>query len=243
MIIVDCIQASQEWHQARRGVPSASNFDKILTPKKCEPSASQDKYIDQLIGDTLSLYYPPAAESFTNSAIRHGQQTEAEARRWVSKELLCDIEQVGFCLTDDGRFGFSPDGLIGEDSGLELKCPMEVTQVGYIRGGVVPSDYKPQVHGPLLIGGGLLKVMASPTIDEVIARFAVRGLKARHVPSKIKSWWFGSYHPGLPALLLKSTPDEFTAKLGAELERFWPKYQAALSLVQGGSPCSISPAP
>ncbi len=138
-------------------------------------------------------------------------------------EYDCTVTQVGFIMTDDERFGCSPDGMIlgdvcpncnGEPTGLpcitcgglkrwpvngalELKCPTGKVHVGYLRGGVLPSEYRPQVHGELLI-------TCAPWVD------------------------FMSYCPGLPPFVTRVTPDDFTIALRDAMELFWSKYQAAL---------------
>lgn len=153
MTVIDCEQYSDAWWSAHRGVPTASRFAKIVTPKLARYSASAAELICRLIAETLTtepLADQGAPESY---AIRRGNQLEPEARRWYEFECGLDVRQVGLCLTDDGRFGCSPDGLVGEDGGLELKCPLPATHVAYLLEGKVPDDYMPQVHGSLIVTG------------------------------------------------------------------------------------------
>jgi len=153
MKIIECEQGSSEWFEARKGVPTASRFGMVLTAKTMRLSAQADELINQLIGEKLSLIPPEGVEHFTNRAIRWGEQTEDEARAWYSLETNHDVQQVGFCLTDDGRFGCSPDGLIGDDGVLELKCPQAATQVSYLLAGGLPSEYRAQCAGALIVTG------------------------------------------------------------------------------------------
>lgn len=152
MRIIECDQYSEAWWQSRRGVPTASEFGNIITPAKGEASKSMYPYACRLIAD---LYRPDygLAEEYVTGAMRNGTLMEPEARKWYAFETGSDVRQVGFCLTDDGRFGCSPDALVGEDGALELKCPEPHTHVGYLLGGVLPNDYKPQVHGHLIVTG------------------------------------------------------------------------------------------
>lgn len=143
-------QLSKEWFDVRRGVPTASNADKIITPKTGKPSASSEKYIDRLIADMYDPAYGTEVQ-FTNYAMDRGNRLEPEARKFIAMELDCELTQVGFCLSDCGRFGMSPDALIGTESTLELKVPLPETHVGYLRAGTLPDDYKPQVHFQLLV--------------------------------------------------------------------------------------------
>src|SRR5262249_4377321 len=76
---------------------------------------------------------------------------EPEARRYYEFETGSDVREVGFCMSDCGRFGCSPDGLVGDDGGLELKHPKAATQIKYLDAGVVPPKYLPQVHFSLFV--------------------------------------------------------------------------------------------
>ena len=146
-------QKSEEWVKLRLGVPTASDFDKIMTPKKMELSKSATKLAYRLIGEKLSPYLPERAESFMTRAMEWGVQTEAEARNFYAMETDLVINNGGFCLSDDGNFGCSPDALVGDDGLLELKCPESGTHVEYLCDQIIPDEYKPQVHGQLIVTG------------------------------------------------------------------------------------------
>ena len=152
MKIVECIQCSPEWWLARRGVPTASDFDKILTPKTQKASASQEPFINQLIAERFATVWPDES-GFVSSAMANGIENEPIARAWYEFEHDCDVTEVGFCLSDCGRFGCSPDGLVGDEGGIELKCPSLETHVKYLREGVLPAEYRCQVHGEILVTG------------------------------------------------------------------------------------------
>lgn len=194
-------QYSPEWWEVRRGIPTASQFDKILTPTG-KASAQADDYAAELIGDICCLNPNFLTERPMTRAMANGRDMEPEARRWFEMEKECRVQQVGFCVSDDGRFGCSPDGLVGEDSVLELKCPMAKTQVKYLLDGGLPAEYRPQCHGHLLVTG-------RPVV------------------------WFCSYAPGLPGLIVKVVPDEYTVKLAAALAVFSEKFQAAKAKIGG----------
>jgi hypothetical protein len=153
MIYHNVTQASPEWHILRKGVPTASNFDRIMTPKQRKLSSSVDGYIADLIGDKFSLYGPENPQSYLSSPMRHGTETEEEARRFYCLEKGLELHNGGFCLTDDGRFGASPDSLVGDDGCLELKCPQAGTQAAYLLDGGLPVAYLCQVHGQLIVTG------------------------------------------------------------------------------------------
>lgn len=153
MRIIDCVQGTPEWFEARRGIPSASNFSRILTPKTLKPAAAAEDYVHELVAESIRLDPPYFTERPQSRAMQHGTDCEPEARRWLEMDLNLEVRQVGFCVTDDGRFGCSPDGLIGDDSGVEIKCPQPKTHVSYLLNGVLPDEYRLQVAGAMLVTG------------------------------------------------------------------------------------------
>ncbi len=213
MIFHDVEQGSDTWFSLRRGIPTASEFSRIITPAKGQTGGPGSKsYIAQLIGERLAIHLPVGAPSYTSRAMDHGREFEAEARRLFAFETNLEIGNGGFCQTDDLRFGSSPDGLIASEpdrilnppaAALELKCPQPETHAGYLLDGdILPVDYKYQVHGHLLVTGA-------------------------------PCCWFMSYCPGMRPLLLKIEPDETTEKLRAALEDFHGRLIAALAKVKG----------
>lgn len=143
-------QYSPEWWAVRRGVPTASEFSRILTPAKWQYAAGAETYACELVGQHYDLTYGEVTE-YATAAMRNGTIMEPEARRYYSLQTGTDVRQVGFCLTDCGRFGCSPDGLVGDDGGLELKHPLPATQVKWLYAGIVPAEYLAQIQGALLI--------------------------------------------------------------------------------------------
>jgi hypothetical protein len=149
MRVIDCVQGTPEWFQARCGIPSASNFDKIITTKG-EPSKQAEKYLYKLAGERVSK---TIEESYQNGAMQRGVEMEDEARQLYQIVTDCQVDKVGFCVTDDGNAGCSPDGLVGTDGGMEIKCPNMATHVGYLIDGKLPIDYFQQVQGGLYVTG------------------------------------------------------------------------------------------
>ena len=149
MIRVDVVQGTPEWQQARLGIPTASNFDKIVTTKG-EPSKSAEKYMYQLVGERLS---GTKEDGYTNSHMERGIQLEGEARQFYDLVNGVEVEEVGFCKHDSQLFGCSPDGLVGEDGGIEIKCPSMAVQVEYLLKKELPTAYFQQVQGTLLVTG------------------------------------------------------------------------------------------
>jgi len=142
-------QGSPEWLAARLGIPSASMFAKLVTTKGIW-SASADAYINQLVAERLT---GEREEVFQSHHMLRGTELEPDARDLYSLISDAEVTEVGFCLHDTLSAGCSPDGLIGEEGGLEIKAPAPSTHVEYLRGGVLPSKYKQQVMGCLWITG------------------------------------------------------------------------------------------
>jgi putative phage-type endonuclease len=147
MRIINVEQRSPEWFAARLGVPSASNFGKVITPGG-KKSTQVEGYLNRLVADILT---GRSEQMEPNEAMQRGTELEPEARAYY--ELIAGrVEEIGFCIHDDG-FGCSPDGVVGDDGLLEIKCPMPHTHVEYLRDGTIPSIYIPQVQGQLLVMG------------------------------------------------------------------------------------------
>ena len=146
MRIIECVQGSEAWHMARLGIPTASNFGKIVTPAGAL-SKQADAYLHRLVAERL--LGRPVDE--TDAAwMERGQVMEAEAIAFFELQRGVDVRRVGFVTTDDGVAGCSPDGLVGDDSGLELKCPSAAVHCGYLLD-VEPRRYWPQIQGALWI--------------------------------------------------------------------------------------------
>ncbi|MDX9896336.1 MAG: YqaJ viral recombinase family protein [Desulfofustis sp.] len=149
IIVTDLEQGTPEWFAARAGIPTASSFDLILTAKG-EPSKSQEKYAHTLAGERV-LGYPE--ESYSSDHMERGKLLEDEARELYEFLTGNTVTQVGLIYLDDRSAACSPDGLVGDDGGLEIKCPKLSTHVGYLLEDRLPADYHRQVQGSLFVSG------------------------------------------------------------------------------------------
>jgi hypothetical protein len=155
MTTFDVQQRGPEWFEKRRGMPTCSRFSQILTAAKGQPSAAQDTLINELLAESLC---PPEAGmirgNYISPEMEAGMKLEAEARCCYELEhARGPVSEVGFIIHASGRFGGSPDALVGEDGGVEIKCPNPATHIGYFRVGVLPSEYRCQVHGYMVVTG------------------------------------------------------------------------------------------
>ena len=149
MKILQAEQGTQEWLDARLGRPSASQFYKLITTSG-KPSASADDYISEMIAERITGESEPI---YVNEWMQRGTELEPEARATYEFIHGVDVKEVGFILDDSGEFGCSPDGLVGDDGGVEFKCPAPKNHIAWSRKGVCPSKHYAQVQGCLYITG------------------------------------------------------------------------------------------
>lgn len=152
MRVLDMVQMSPEWYEARMGIPTASEFDRIITPKG-KLSGGVDAFIEQLLGERECGHPGAMTEKVMNPAMRHGIECEPQARAAYAVLRGVEVRMVGFCVADCGRYGSSPDGLIDPEGAVEIKCPVRETHERYLRRGGLPPEYRPQVHGHLIVTG------------------------------------------------------------------------------------------
>lgn len=144
-------QLSPEWLAVHIGKPTASEFKQFMTTKY--KAREGDMFTSFVAKKVAQAWLGRSLGSFSTFSTEQGQLREDEARPYAMLELNEEIDQVGFITGADGRCGCSPDGLIGEDSGVEIKCPEPQTHVRYLMEGVVPDDYLPQVNGSIYVSG------------------------------------------------------------------------------------------
>lgn len=144
-------QYSDAYDKLRLGLPTASKFDKIITPlgKPTKESAWQ-KYAYHLIAERV-LQRP--INTYTSPAMENGLLMEGDAVAYYEFETERDTALIGFVTTDDGKIGCSPDRLVGDDGLLECKCPQPQTQIEYLLTGKVDREYWPQLQGQLFVTG------------------------------------------------------------------------------------------
>lgn len=149
MIVVPCEQGSAEWHAARGTIPTASCFDKLLTPKTLKPSASADKYLAELLSAWL---FGPPDDGNLGGFVARGNELEDEAAQDFAFRHGVTVERAPFVMRDDRMAGASPDYLVVDDALLETKCPSAAVHIGYLLGGLdLEGAYRLQLQGQLLI--------------------------------------------------------------------------------------------
>ena len=144
MEIIDCVQGTEEWFEARLGFVTASNFAKVMAKGQ---GKTRKLYMHKIAAERLTGLIE---EGYYDKNMQNGNVVEDEARDYYAMANDCIVNQVGFVKRDDD-IGGSPDGLIGEDGIIETKCPLSSTHVANIISGKMPTTYIPQVQGLLWI--------------------------------------------------------------------------------------------
>lgn len=139
------IQGSDEWRAARMGKVTASNIAAVMAEGRSgKPSATRANYIAQLVSERLT---GTPYETFTSAAMQHGTETEDQARAVYTMNTGAMVQQVGFIQHPRiAGAGASPDGLIGDFGGLEIKCPNTATHIATLRGASIDGGYMKQVQ-------------------------------------------------------------------------------------------------
>ena len=137
-------QRTDAWFQARLGKVTASKVADIIAKTQSGYSTSRANYMAQLVCERLT---GQKSEGFTNAALQHGIDTEPLAR--AAYEALKDIlvDEVGFVPHPTIEMaGASPDGLVGDDGLLEIKCPNTATHIETLMSKTVPGKYNTQMQ-------------------------------------------------------------------------------------------------
>lgn len=208
MKIYEVHQRSDDWFRLRRGMPTASMFDMLLTPRKLEPSSQQKRLIYQLIAER---FMGASVDLGQTHWMERGEELEPEAVAYYELHTGNTVTTGGFMVSDCGRYGASPDGRVYDDNGFlapmdliggcEIKCPRETTHVEYaLNPGLLSEHYRHQAAGCMLVSG--------------------------------TTWWdVMSYHPLLlPAVIERiemSDVAEYMVRLEKELDAFCDRLEDA----------------
>ena len=146
----DIAQGTEEWHQLRCGLLTASQMNLILTPTlKVANNEKTRAHLYELLAQRITGYVEPVFESFD---MLRGKMDEVNARG-IYARTYGDVDEVGFIINDRWgfRLGYSPDGLVGADGLIEIKSRRQKYQVQTILVGEVPDEYMLQIQTGLLV--------------------------------------------------------------------------------------------
>jgi hypothetical protein len=150
MKIIDVDQGSEAWHEIRGRFATASNFADVLATIKNGEAAGRRNYRNKLVVQRLTGKILP---SYQNDAMKQGIEREPLARAAYEVATGALVHRVGFIYDEMHEAGCSPDGLIGEDGGLEIKCPEISAHLAAIRSKAEPPEYTAQIQGSMWITG------------------------------------------------------------------------------------------
>jgi hypothetical protein len=143
MQIVDCIQGSLDWFAARAGIPTASEFSTVMAKGE---GKTRKTYMLKLAGEILT---GEPMSSYSNGDMERGKIMEDEARDLYAFMTDNEPRRVGFIR--NGNSGASPDSLIGEKGGLEIKSALAHIQIERLIADKLPPEHKAQVFGCMWI--------------------------------------------------------------------------------------------
>lgn len=152
-ILPDLVQGSDEWHDQRRGMVTASVVGKLITAKTLKPASNDiSRGLTALL--TAERITGWTETTYTSDDMMRGILDEPRA---VAKyaEHYAPVEKVGFMTEDRWGFtiGFSPDGLVGDDGLIEIKSRRPKNQLGAVLSGAIPPEHMAQCQCGLLVSG------------------------------------------------------------------------------------------
>lgn len=174
-VIIDAPQRSPEWHQARCGRLTASVAkDMLATIKSGEAAARRDLRL-RLVVERLTGQ--PQDDGYCNFDMQRGIELEADAVAAYEAQSGELIQRVGFIQHRELMAGCSPDGMVHDfKGGVEVKVPRSATHLRYLKSGILPPEYEPQVLHSLWITGAEHWDFVSwdPRFPEPLQLFTVR---------------------------------------------------------------------
>lgn len=157
MKVIDCKQGSNEWFQARSGKVTASEVAHVIAflkrgDKKGGETEARANYKASIVTEILTG--DPDMEGYESQCMKDGKEYEPFARAAYEIATGADVDKVGFVVHPTiERAGSSPDGLVGDDGMIEIKCPKPKNHIRNKLAGVLPEDHEPQVMWNLACTG------------------------------------------------------------------------------------------
>jgi putative phage-type endonuclease len=144
-------QRSPEWFMARAGKVTASRVQDILAKTKTGASASRGNYLAQLVAERLT---GQPAESLQTAAMQWGTEQESFARAAYEAATGVIVTDTGFVIHPQiEQAGASPDGLVGDDGLVEIKCPNTATHIDTLINKTIPAKYHSQMQWQMTCTG------------------------------------------------------------------------------------------
>lgn len=151
--IITCEQGTDEWLKARAGLITASSIQHVMAePKKGESvSKTRDQYMRQLAAERITG--EPCIIFEGNGSTERGKKMEPKARELYELQTGNEVHEVGFIRDEEKLWGISPDALIGEDGGAEIKSKRADIMVSVLLSQRTPAEHIKQIQFSLLVTG------------------------------------------------------------------------------------------
>lgn len=153
LTIHDVEQGTDQWHDARRGVLTASAIGKLITPSTLKPARNETarQVILLLAAERITGHTDP---TYPTREMERGNWDEPVARDLYSQHIA-PVTECGFMVRDDWGYeiGFSPDGLVGDDGLVEIKSRSQKNQLATILTDQVPIEHMAQCQTGLIVSG------------------------------------------------------------------------------------------
>lgn len=144
-------QRSADWFAARLGKVTASRIADVCAKTKTGWGAGRANYRAQLVAERLT---GQQQDSFTNAAMQWGIDTEEQARTAYAFLHGQKVVEEAFVIHPRiGMGGASPDGLVGDDGLVEIKCPNTATHIDTLKGQAIPAKYIGQMDWQMACTG------------------------------------------------------------------------------------------
>lgn len=144
-------QRTDAWFSERAGKVTASRIADVMAKTKTGYGTGRANYMADLVAERLTGL---PKQGFSNAAMQHGIDTEPQARAMYELEHGVTVIEVGFIphptLADTGA---SPDGLVGDNGLVEIKCPNTATHIETLRGAEIDRKYLLQMHWQMICTG------------------------------------------------------------------------------------------
>lgn len=148
--LIQAEQRSPEWFAARLGRATGSRFGDVMAKTRTGYSASRKNYAAELVIERLT---GKQADVFVSTAMQWGTDNEPVARLQYMLATGNEVEETGFWQHDSLEAGASPDGFVGEEGLLEIKCPNSATHIETLWKKKLPHQYQAQIQGQMWVTG------------------------------------------------------------------------------------------
>lgn len=225
-------QGSPEWFAARLGKVTASRVADVIAKTKTGWSASRTNYAAELVAERLT---GASAEKFSNAAMAWGTEKEPDARAAYEFYSDATVDLVGFVSHPTIRdAGASPDGRVGAEGLVEIKCPNTATHIETLLGGSVPAKYVTQMQWQMACEGRHWCDFVSydPRLPESMALFVRRVPRDQAMIEALEkdvSAFLREIDETVTQLRAKYEPDGRPANVRAAAERYAPGLGQSLS--------------